>query len=195
MNKAVFLDRDGVITKLVLNPKTNEYESANSQEELEIYPGVGLALKKLQERGYLLFIVSNQPSYAKGKVSLEDIKKVHGRFDRIMRDNGIKFTEYYYCYHHPQGVIKEYSVKCGCRKPGTLFVEEAKKKYNVDMASSWFVGDRDTDIMCGQNAGLKTVVIKEEHSADKRGRSTPDHEAKDLNEAAGIILSDIQKGN
>jgi D-glycero-D-manno-heptose 1,7-bisphosphate phosphatase len=189
MNRAIFLDRDGVINKLVFNHLTKEYESPHYVEDLELYQWTLEALQKLQEKGFLLFLVSNQPSFAKGKTSLENIKAIHNRFHIYVTDNGIKFTEYYYCYHHPQGIIPEFTCKCECRKPSPYFLLKAKKEFHLNMENSWFIGDRDTDIFCGQSAGVKTILIEEEHSSNNRGNSNPNFSVGNLKEAVEMIIN------
>lgn len=188
MNKSIFLDRDGVLNKLVYNPKTGEYESPHYEKDLEIFPWVIPALHKLQTHGFLLFVISNQPSYAKGKTTLENIKAIEQAFHTIADQNGIKFTEYYYCYHHPHGIVKEFAGECNCRKPKPFFINKAREMYDLDTTVSWIVGDRDTDIECGKAAGLKTVLIKERKSASSQGESKPDFVADDLEKAVVIIL-------
>ncbi|MEQ8223678.1 MAG: HAD family hydrolase [Candidatus Eremiobacterota bacterium] len=188
MNRAVFLDRDGVINRLVFNPLTGDYESPHYPEDLELYPWTIEALKKLQKNGYMLFLVSNQPSFAKGKTTLEHIKSIHDKFHNYISDRGITFTAYYYCYHHPHGIIPEFTCTCECRKPSPYFLLKAQEEFRLDMENSWFTGDRDTDIFCGQAAGVKTILIEEEHSGNNRGKSNPAFFAKDLREAVEIIL-------
>lgn len=188
MNKAVFLDRDGVINELIFNPKTGEYESPLSEDELKIGPEVFLNFKKLQKAGFLLFVVSNQPNYAKGKASLESLYKINELLSKQMADNGVEFNGYFYCYHHPLGIVKEYSGECLCRKPKPYYLLEAKKNYNINMKQSWFVGDQDSDVECGQAAGVKTILINEKHSIKKRSNSVPDYKVADLGEAVEIIL-------
>jgi D-glycero-D-manno-heptose 1,7-bisphosphate phosphatase len=141
----------------------------------------------LDKSGYLLFVVSNQPSYAKGKTTLENIKEIHDKFHTILTRTGVTFTEYYYCFHHPDGIIPKFSGKCHCRKPEPYFPLKAKKDYQLDMSASWFIGDRDSDIFCGQNAGVRTIMINEPHSIGERGQSTPDYWAQDIKEAEKII--------
>ena len=186
MNRAVFLDRDGVINRLIFNPKTQEYESPHYVKDLELYPWVFASLAKLQKE-YLLFVISNQPSFAKGKTTLENIKEIHKKFHKLLTSASIKFTEYYYCFHHPEGVVPEFTCKCQCRKPGQYFPLKAKKDYQLDMPNSWLIGDRDSDIFCGQRAGLRTILVNEPHSIAQRGKSKPDYLAKDLNKAEEII--------
>jgi D-glycero-D-manno-heptose 1,7-bisphosphate phosphatase len=189
MRKAVFLDRDGVINRLVFNPATGAYESPHTAAGLDIFPSAAESLRKLTGAGYLLFLVSNQPSYAKGKTSMENIQTVHKKLELYLKANEVEFTEYYYCYHHPDGVIPEYTCECHCRKPSPFFLKNAARKYLLDMTLSWMVGDQDFDIFCGQRGGVKTILVNEKHSANKRGKSFPDYIARNLEEAAQIILN------
>ena len=193
MNKAIFFDRDGVINQLALNPKTGEYESPHSVNELEIMPGALDALKKAGAAGYLLFLVSNQPSYAKGKTTLDNIKAIHDRLHDILLGHGIKFAEYYYCYHHPDGIVPGYSGPCECRKPGQKNMEHARTTFDLDMSRSWFVGDQDMDIECGYKAGTRTVLIENKLSAAKRGESKPDYLTNNIGEAIDIILKNAER--
>lgn len=188
MTIAVFLDRDGVINYPVLNPQTNEHEAPSSADSLRLFPGVLEALKVLQKLNYKLFLVSNQPDYAKGKTKLENLHSVHNRLHSILTENNILFSEYFYCYHHPNGIIPEYSFICKCRKPGNLFLTEAKAKYNLDFSKSWMVGDSDVDIFCGQSVGIKTIMVKIKESAHRTGKSMPDYIVNNLQEAVEIIM-------
>lgn len=187
MDKAVFLDRDGVINYLVLNKKTNEYEAPFKEEDFVMFPDVIEALKQLINLNYKLFLISNQPDFAKGKTSLENLLSVHKRMDFTFKENNIVFSEYYYCYHHPKGIIPEYSIACKCRKPGNLFLKQAQLKYSLDMHSSWIIGDRDTDIYCGQSVSTKAILIKQKHFDGKAGQSKPDYIVNNLKEAVEII--------
>ena len=187
MEKAVFLDRDGVLNYLVFNQKTNEYEAPHNPNDYKLYPNVIESLKILLELGYKLFVVSNQPDYAKGKTSLESLKLVHQKMHSDFTENNIKLTDYYYCYHHPSGTIPEYSIVCKCRKPENFFLKQAQVTYNLDLTGSWMIGDRDSDIYCGQSMGLKTVMISVEHSANNALSSQPDYKVANLKEAVEII--------
>ncbi len=188
MNKAVFLDRDGVLNKLIYRNEFKEYTPPHSIEEIEIINGVYESLKELLKNGFLLFVISNQPDFAKGKISYEKLNSVCEKFREIMESNGVNINEYYYCLHHPQGIVDGYNINCECRKPGTLFVEDAVKKYNINKNESWFIGDRDTDIKCGKNAKLKTIFIKSGLFNLEKGND-PDFFAVNINEAIKIILN------
>lgn len=188
MNKAVFLDRDGVINDLVVNLVTGEFEPPHSPEDLILYPDVLESLLDLIKNGFELFLVSNQPDYAKGKTTLENIRAVHERLDNEFKSAGIYFREYYYCYHHPKGIVRDYSFDCTCRKPKPHFLLKASKDYSIDLAKSWVIGDRDTDIECGKNVGARTILVENSKSSGYQGASRPDFIAANLKIAVQIIL-------
>jgi D-glycero-D-manno-heptose 1,7-bisphosphate phosphatase len=188
MKKAVFLDRDGVLNELVLNPVTGEFEPPHSPEDLVLYPGVLESLQVLNNSGFELFLVSNQPDYAKGKTTLENIRAVHGELERILREAGLNFKEYYYCYHHPRGIVPEFSFDCECRKPKPYFLLKAARDYGIDLGNSWMVGDRDSDIGCGKSAGLRTILVENVQSSMYRGSGNPDFKVANLKIAAQIII-------
>jgi D-glycero-D-manno-heptose 1,7-bisphosphate phosphatase len=189
MKKAVFLDRDGVLNELVLNPSTGDYEPPHSPEDLVLYPHVFESLRSLLDAGFILFLISNQPDYAKGKTTLDSLKAVHMKFDDILKSSGIRFTEYYYCYHHPNGIVPEYSFPCDCRKPKPYFLMKPARDYGIDLKNSWMIGDRDSDIECGKAGGTHTIIIEEPRSSGSRGSSNPDFTSANLKDAVKIILN------
>ncbi len=185
MKGAVFLDRDGVLTRLAFNPVSGEHEPPHRAGDLKLFPHAIECLEKMKAAGYELFLVSNQPDYAKGKATLDALKQVHQKFEQGLASHGIRFRQCYYCYHHPNGVVPEYSSECECRKPKPSFLFQARKEYGVALERSWMVGDRDTDVECGKAAGAKTILIGTPVTGVK---SRPDYRAKDLAEATRIIL-------
>lgn len=191
--KTLFLDRDGVVNPLVLNPQTGEYESPHALEDFQVYPWVSPSLKTLQAQGFQFFLLTNQPSYAKKKVSLETLKAIRERLSQFWRDEGLNFVEEYYCFHHPQSLREELKIKCQCRKPGTLFLQQALDKHLIDREQMWFVGDQDTDIECGQKMNCRTLLVENPDSHKKRGRSQPDFRVRDLAEACEVIGSDPRR--
>jgi len=185
--RAVFLDRDGVLNANVYYADSGEWEAPRRDGDLALKPGVIAALQDLGRRGYRLFLVSNQPSCAKGKTSMENLKAVHHRLEGLLGAAGIELAEALYCYHHPQGSLPELAIACRCRKPSTFMVTEAASRHGIDLAASWLVGDRDTDIECGRSAGTRTIQVASDHPTDKAGRAAPHFHAADLKEAAAII--------
>jgi D-glycero-D-manno-heptose 1,7-bisphosphate phosphatase len=186
---AVFLDRDGVINANIYNPQTGDYESPHRPEDFHLVDGVLPALARLRDAGFQLFLVSNQPSYAKGKTSLAQIEATHARLADALSAAGIAFAAFYYCYHHPEGTVPGYSGPCQCRKPAPFFLFKARDEFPLVLEKSWMVGDRATDIECGRAAGVRTIRVTEDHPAERSpDEIKADFEARDLAHAADIIL-------
>lgn len=188
MTAAVFLDRDGVITRLVHNADTGKYESPHFPWDFALLPGALDELDRLQTAGFLLFLISNQPSYALGKTTLENIRAIHQQMEASFQSRGIFFKEFYYCFHHPQGVVPDYSGDCECRKPKPYFILKAREDFNLDLNRSWLIGDQDSDVLCGGAAGVKTILVDEPASAGRRGQSRPDYSVPTLRAAVDLIL-------
>ena len=162
---ALFLDRDGVINHNVYYSDTNEWESPRMPEDLQLIEGSLQALKRLSQ-SYLLFIISNQPSYAKGKTSLENLKMVHNKLISCFEQEEIPIREAFYCFHHPKGI----GGNCECRKPSPYFINQAIEKYDIDKQRSIMIGDRDTDLLCAQNAGILFIGILPDHPITEKNQ-------------------------
>lgn len=180
MRKALFLDRDGVLDDLALHEDTSGWEAPRHAGEVHLRPGVREALQQAADDGWLIFVVSNQPDAAKGKVTQADLDAVHERLLQLL--DGAPIKEFFYCFHRAED-------RCECRKPGTQSVLTAATKYNVDLAQSWFVGDVDADIECGLRAGTHTALLEYEHSSDKRGNQRADLVCRDLGHVVRILTA------
>jgi len=178
LRRAVFLDRDGVLNRNVWNSATGVWESPLTPEQFELLPKVIPALRLLRDAGYLLFLVSNQPNYAKEKATMPTLDAIHQKLERILAEEGISFAAYYYCYHHPA-----FTGACICRKPSPYFLLKARDTFGLSLEDSWMVGDRQTDVECGRIAGTRTVMIGE-ISAEAAGA---DRAASNLWLAAEVI--------
>ncbi|MDQ3050956.1 MAG: HAD family hydrolase [Bacteroidota bacterium] len=146
-NKAIFLDRDGVINVDVLNYTWKI-------KDFKFVDGVFEACREFQKRGYLLIVITNQAGIAKGLYTHKDVDVLHDYMKAVFEREGITITEAYYCPHH------ETFGKCLCRKPGSLLVEKAVAKFNIDPTRSYFIGDRERDIQAGEGAGVKGILIE-----------------------------------
>lgn len=176
---AAFLDRDGVLirdTGYVYRP-----------EDLEILPGVFEALKLLHDKGFLLIVISNQAGVARGYFPIEAVHTFHKAMqDRIEEELGFRLDGIYFCPHHPMGEVMEYSMNCKCRKPGTALLEEAGQAFPIDWDRSIMVGDKDSDVECGQRAGLISLLVESDQYASEGGN--PHARVRDLLEAAQWTL-------
>jgi D-glycero-D-manno-heptose 1,7-bisphosphate phosphatase len=187
--QAIFLDRDGVLNDLVYYADTDEYESPRTAEDLRLLPGVPEALLRLQAAGWTLFIVSNQPSCAKGKCTLDDLNGVAHAVAAQLAQYGLDIRAFYYDYTHPQAVLAEYRRESLTRKPAPGFLLQASQDYAIDLTQSWMVGDRDTDIQCGQAAGCLTALITTSADTAKRGQSQPDLICDTLTDVVNTIIN------
>lgn len=169
MNRAIFFDRDGVLIKAIYHRKTKKYGAPWKVNELQLYNVDNIS--KLKD--YLLFVVSNQPDVEKGNTTYFNLMQIHNELDHILKSKDIFFKEYYYCFHKKED-------NCKCRKPLPYFLLQAAKKYDIDLSKSWMIGDMNTDIECGKNAGTKTFKIIE----------NKDKGINNLNKAIEEILND-----
>jgi D-glycero-D-manno-heptose 1,7-bisphosphate phosphatase len=146
MNKAVFLDRDGVINV--------ERGYTHRIEDFVILPDLVENLKLYLSKGYLLIIVSNQSGVAKGLYTQADVETIHSFLTNELTKHDIRLSEIYYCIHHPD------VSRCICRKPDSLFVEKALARFNIDPSKSYFIGDKDRDVQAAEKAGVKGILIE-----------------------------------
>jgi len=186
-HRAVFLDRDGVINEDVYDPVHDEWGSPHRVEDYHLRDGVLEALRTLQDLGAKLILVSNQPSFAKGKTSLENIHAVAAHLEALLDEAGIHFTAFCYSYGHPNAVVPGYGPPHHDRKPSPYFLLKAAEEHEIDLSASWMVGDRDSDIACGRNAGTKTILVNNPHARHGDGSVEPDHRAADLTHAVALI--------
>ncbi len=153
--KAIFLDRDGTINK--------EVGFLNDIDQFELLPGVGDAIGKINQSGYLAIVITNQPVIARGELSCEGLEEIHNKMETLLGEEGVYLDGLYYCPHHPhsgyEGEARELKIDCDCRKPKPGMLYAAAEEFHIDLKDSWMVGDREQDIAAGKNAGCKTVLI------------------------------------
>jgi D-glycero-D-manno-heptose 1,7-bisphosphate phosphatase len=182
LKPAVFLDRDGTINE--------EVGYLNHPSRLKLLPGVAEALKRLTERGYLLFVVTNQSGPARGYFPEELVFKINSMIERRLKRRGVKIEEFFVCLHHPND-------NCSCRKPKTGLIELAFKKYPIDRERSFVVGDRLIDVELAKNAGLKGILVLTGYGKGEleyvlpKKEVKPDFIAKNLKEAVSYILGEL----
>lgn len=184
MIKAIFLDRDGVIVKNV------NREAPMKVPELKLIPESIPLLIGIKQKGYKIFIVSNQPDMALGKISDETRKSLLKKFKTLLMKDNLQVDGIYYCFHHPEGLVKKYAMNCTCRKPKPGMLLKAIQAYNVNVSNSYMVGDRATDVKAGKGSGLKTILFDAENLETgylSEYQVTPDFLVKRLTEILDII--------
>jgi D-glycero-D-manno-heptose 1,7-bisphosphate phosphatase len=171
---AVFLDRDGVINRTTVRDGTSY--PPMSVEEVEVLPGVPEALKRLADQNLLLVVVTNQPDVARGAQTREAVEAINAHLAKQLP----QITAFYVCYHDNKD-------GCQCRKPGPGLLMQAAAERGIDLARSYMVGDRWSDVVAGSAVGCKTFLFDVPYS--QCHRCTPDHLVADLTDAAERILS------
>jgi D-glycero-D-manno-heptose 1,7-bisphosphate phosphatase len=146
-NKAIFLDRDGVLIR-----ERGEYTWL--LEDVEINNGVIPALKEFAENNFRLVIISNQGGIARGLFTCNEADYIHLHLQRNFSFHNIVIDEFYFCPHHPS------AGKCLCRKPLSLLIEKAIARFRLDPSLCWFIGDADRDIDAGNAAGVKSIKVE-----------------------------------
>lgn len=184
MNRAVFLDRDGVITQ-----EPPHY--AHKLSQLKLISKSADAIRLLNERGFLVIIASNQAGIARGYYQEEDMIL----FNRAMKDrlakDGAHIDAIYYCPHYPEAEVERYRVDCDCRKPQPGMLKRAEKELNINLKQSFLVGDKLSDIEAGKRAGCTTIMVRTGQGADELESNQIEcgYVADDLYDAVEHILS------
>lgn len=176
--KAVFLDRDGVLTV--------EQGYVRSAEELEIFPYACKCVRTIHEKGYLAIVVTNQSGVARGYFTENQIKEMNAF---LIEKTGVDAV--YYCPHYRKGIVPEYAVKCGCRKPQTGMIGQACREFDIgkeELRDSYMVGDRAGDIWLGHRMGLVTVLLESGYgTAGLEEKAPADFVLEDLREFAAML--------
>jgi D-glycero-D-manno-heptose 1,7-bisphosphate phosphatase len=193
MNRAVFLDRDGVINELVYHEEQGVVDSPFTVEQFKPFPWAGDAIKKLSEAGYKVVIVSNQPGIAKGHLSEETFGGIVEKMREELAKQEAFVDGEYYCFHHPEAKVERLKANCECRKPNPGLLLQATKELNIDLSQSWMIGDGLTDVKAGKSAGCRTILLGKMKCElcrlmDEMDAS-PDFIVPDLLEAARLVVS------
>jgi len=147
MNKAIFLDRDGVLVD------NSEHYYIWKSDQLKLVDGVVENLKLLIQKGFQLFIISNQGGISRGLYSKNDIEKLHEELIQTFRKNDIEITEISFCPHHPE------IEKCLCRKPNSLMIEKLMAKHKISKTDSYLIGDSKSDMDAAEKIGIQGIKI------------------------------------
>ena len=153
--KAIFLDRDGVINKYV--------GFLTDIDKFELEDGSAEAIKKINQSGYLAIVITNQPVIARGEVTFDELQNIHNKMETLLGKHGAYLDGIYFCPHHPHagydGEIKELKIDCDCRKPKTGMLIKAMNDFNLDLSECFFIGDSFIDMRTAENAGVRGILL------------------------------------
>lgn len=181
---AIFFDRDGIIVAPIGG------EASRTPDQLKLIPEIIPVLKRIKNREYAIFVVSNQPDIALGLINEKTKDSLASRFVKLLLEQNIVMDAIYYCHHDKNGANLKYSFDCDCRKPKPGLLIRAKDEFDIDMEKSFMVGDRATDIKAGQLAGTQTILYDPKNLQGaylKKHSIKPDFEVKDLREIMNLV--------
>lgn len=185
--KAIFLDRDGVINVF------GDYVKDASLFQLTEHASE--AIKLINESGYLAIVITNQPIVARGDTTLTELDNIHAKMETLLGADGAYLDAIYFCPHHPhkgfEGEVPELKIDCDCRKPKIGMILKAKERFNIDLSASWFIGDTDRDLKTANNAGCKAILVTtgDPHPFGHFEDAKADYNARDILEAVTLILN------
>ena len=182
MKRAVFIDRDGVIFE--------DKNHIHKKEDLEIIPGSVEAIKILNNKNYLVVVVTNQSVVARGLCNLEELISMNNYIEENFIKHGAVINKTYFCPHHPtEGTNPLYTRQCDCRKPKIGMIMKAKDELGVYLPGSYVVGDKTSDIKMGKDVGCQTILVKTGYGGKDNLFSDykPDFISKNLLEASNLI--------
>ncbi|MCA1684634.1 MAG: HAD family hydrolase [Planctomycetia bacterium] len=181
--RAAFLDKDGTLV--------DDLPYNVDPAKVRLAAGAAEGLRRLHEAGYALFVVTNQSGVARGMFHESSLAAVEDRLRGLIAEAGAELAGFFYCPHHPEGVVSPYARDCDCRKPSPGMIVRAARERGVDLARSWMVGDILDDIEAGRRAGCRTVLI--DNGNETEWVLTPDRRphylAADLTEAARRVVA------
>jgi len=178
--KAVFLDRDGVLNKLVYHKEAGIIDSPFTARQFRLLPKTKEAVEIIRKKGFRTIVISNQPGILKGNFTKKTLMEITGKMTKKLGIDAV-----YYCLHHPD------FMKCSCRKPKAGLLLKVAREMNVELKNSFMVGDSWMDIAAGKKAGCRTILLGNAKCDMcrllRRNNAVPDNIAKNLYEAAKLI--------
>src|SRR5262245_61886478 len=152
LKPAVFLDRDGVVIE--------DSHYLGNTARVRLVPGAAETIAELNRAGWRVVVVTNQSGVARGLFTLESVGVVHTHLAELLRGHGAKIDAFHFCPHHPEAEVPEFRIECECRKPKPGMLCRAAAELGLDLAASWMIGDRESDLEAGAAAGCRTVLVR-----------------------------------
>lgn len=180
---AVFLDRDGTINE--------EVGYLDRLDKLKLLPQAPEAIRLIKERGFKAIVVTNQSGVARGLYEESFLHEVHRRINDTLKETGAVIDAFYYCPHHPEEGRPPYLQACSCRKPAPGMIFQAARDFNIELETSYMIGDTARDMEAAAAAGVKGILVKTGYGLDNLdGPAPPVHIADDILAAVRWIIEE-----
>lgn len=189
MKRALFLDRDGIINRMVLYD--HGWDSPQKQADVKLNKDIEKIISWANKNSIFVIEITNQPGVAKGRMNQKNADRIESQIHKLLTDQKVKVDKIYTCPHHPKGIVPELTMECNCRKPMPGLILLASSELNIDLSKSVLIGDSDSDIEAGKLAGCKTLLyFHNQNIADKiklAKNCKPDYKVTNLNKALLIL--------
>lgn len=180
--KALFIDRDGVICRMTKYP--SGWDSPQNVDDVNLVKGIEKIILLAKNKGWLVVEISSQPGVAKGKQTQTLSNAIEAKVHELLAKKGADTDIAYTCPHHPRGVVQELAIECACRKPKPGLLLTAARNHNIDLAKSYFLGDKESDVQAAHLAGCKAILYLHEEDV-------PEKVAAAKNACADIKIEDL----
>jgi D-glycero-D-manno-heptose 1,7-bisphosphate phosphatase len=157
LKPAVFLDRDGVVIE--------DSHYLGDVDRVRLVPGAAAAIAALNRAGWVVVVVTNQSGVARGLFTLDSVGVVHDHLAALLTQHGATIDDFRFCPHHPEAELAEFRAECDCRKPKPGMLHQAARELGLDLAASWMIGDRVSDLEAGARAGCRTALVRTGYGA------------------------------
>lgn len=189
--KALFLDRDGVISRMVLYE--NGWDSAQKPGDVKLVTKIDKIISWANQNKLLVIEISNQPGVAKGKMSQKTSNAIEKRVHELLLQKNAYINRVFICPHHPSSIIPKFKINCDCRKPKPGLILKAAKEFRLNLNKSLFIGDKASDALAGKFAGLPTLLFlnnnDEEYKVYETRNSDSDYKADSIDKVFKIVKS------
>jgi D,D-heptose 1,7-bisphosphate phosphatase len=181
-NRAVFMDRDGTINE--------EVGYLSKLNQLKIFSSTFEAIRIINESGMKAVVITNQSGVARGFFDEDFVNAVHARINEMLQEEGAFIDRFYYCPHHPTEGSGVYKIDCGCRKPEPGMFLKAAEEMDINLASSYMIGDMPKDIQAARSAGVKGILVQTGYEGNVIPAGNPVYTAQDILDAVRWIMKD-----
>jgi D-glycero-D-manno-heptose 1,7-bisphosphate phosphatase len=189
MQGALFLDRDGIINRMVLYE--GGWDSPQDPQDVVLVDDIEKVISWANKKGIVVIEISNQPGVAKGKMDQKTSDAIEERIHRLLGDGGAFIDKVYICPHHPQALVPGLKAVCNCRKPKPGLLIKAAEDLKIDLGISVFLGDKASDVEAGRNAGCKTIIFihtqDDDDKLEEAKRAKADYRLFEIKEAIPIL--------
>ncbi len=183
---AVFLDRDGTMIRQI--------ELLQDAKLMRLLPGATEGIRRLNENGLKVVVITNQPVVARGISTLSDVIAMHDLLNQRLRRGNAHVDAFYVCPHHVSATMEQFRMACSCRKPNPGMIVQAAAEHHLDLERSVMIGDTTQDILAGRNAGVRTILVRTGHGGRDPWQfdCRPDFEARNLRVAVDLWLKELR---